>query len=308
MSLFHDQAELFLDNVFENLESLMIDVKNMEMDHICFRTSSIENYELVKNKFSYIGKPLIESMVGGRPIATYKLDIPIEYKGYIIDIVEVPAPKAGVITVDGFEHVEFVIEESFTDFMSKYPHVNFKTKGISKQFNPEVAINFKDLSVKFHHLTLENVICVEKNEKLTRFFFDEKFMDIFSKFNPHYIGHSIFEGSGDTNHISIIFPSTNEEEIKTLLMKNYSSDSKYQGNGLSIDFSFFKDSFKNQENREFNTLVRFLKHSQLNIGSLVKDGHNLADAYKRLSDISLDEIRQMSDVEIQRKFKKSEIY
>ena len=152
----------FLDRVFTQIEKALINLHSWEIDHICYRTSSLLNYEDAKKYFSKLGILLIEGDVNGRPIATYKLSNPISYKNYIIPLIEVPAPKSGKETPEGFEHIEIVIDVPFDEILDMYPHCQFEKKGLSKKLNPELEIEFEDCAIKFHHLSLEKVIEIEK--------------------------------------------------------------------------------------------------------------------------------------------------
>lgn len=133
-------------------------------DHICYRTESKEEYEILKSSFDEISKLLIESEIGGRNIATYKLHNKICLDNWSVSVIELAAPKEGSNYESGFEHAEFVIEESFEGFMSSHPHYKWSTSSMNKEINPEIRIKLSDnLSVKFHHQSLEKVIEWEKN-------------------------------------------------------------------------------------------------------------------------------------------------
>ena len=160
-----DQAYIFLDKIFSILDEKKIKIGSWEIDHLCYRTSSLENYEKIKSDFSALGELLIESDVNGRDIATYKLHKPVVYKSYTIPLVEVPAPKDGRVTPEGWEHIEVVINVSFDEFMKNYPEIKFDTKALSKNLNPELVIKFDDCSIKFHHQSLEKVIAIEKAQQ-----------------------------------------------------------------------------------------------------------------------------------------------
>ena len=137
-------------------------MKNFPIDHLCYRTDSLECYEKSKKFFSTIGHLLIEGPISGRPIATYKLLEPIHFENYSVDVVEVPAPKVGKETPEGFEHIELVIDTSFDHFIEEHPHLTFDRKGLSKEHNKELAIKLEAGVIKLHHMTLEDVIKHEK--------------------------------------------------------------------------------------------------------------------------------------------------
>ena len=67
----------------------------------------------------------------------------------------------GKDVVEGYEHIEVVIKESFEAFMKAHCHLTFKTKAIVKELNPEIEVELPSGSVKFHHQSLEKVIQIE---------------------------------------------------------------------------------------------------------------------------------------------------
>jgi predicted metalloenzyme YecM len=133
------------------------------IDHICYRVSTEEQYINLKNSFCEDNKLLIESTVGGRLISSFKLKEPLDILGHKVSVLELPAPKNGKITPEGYEHIEIVCSESFKELISLYGHLNLDKKGMTKEINPELEIEFKDCSIKFHHQTLESVIEYEKS-------------------------------------------------------------------------------------------------------------------------------------------------
>lgn len=157
----------FLDKVLTALADDGIDVSDSEMDHICYRVETQERYEAVKDELSELGELLSEAVINGRPIATFKLAEPIVYKDREIYCVEVPSPKKNYKYPEGLEHAEFVIGESFGYFIATHPKVKFDAKDIAKANNPDIKIEYKGFSVKFHRESLEEVIKHEKEQGIT---------------------------------------------------------------------------------------------------------------------------------------------
>lgn len=157
-------VESFLDEIFKGLENLKIDVKDRSLDHICYRVSTLEEYTTKKNELLALGILLTEADVNGRPIATFKLNNPINYNSRLIELIELPAPKKNTNYTSGLEHVEFVIDEGLNYWIEKYPNIDFEKSGMNKELNPEIKISInKDISVKFHPLNLEKVIEIENS-------------------------------------------------------------------------------------------------------------------------------------------------
>lgn len=156
-------VDSFLSKIFEQIKELNIDISEMYPDHICYRTSSEEEYKKVKEAFFNYGDLLIESDVNGRLISTFKFNKPILFEQYKIDLIEIPAPKKGAVYESGLEHIELVTKEDLNSIKEKYSHLSFDTSAMSKELNAELKLKLKDgLSIKFHNQSLEKVIEIEK--------------------------------------------------------------------------------------------------------------------------------------------------
>lgn len=161
---FQAQAHDFLGRLFEDMAAHKIEIpRHWKIDHLCYRVSSIDRYQILKNEFSKFGRLLIESDVNGRPIATYKLNEPIVFFSGVIDVVELPAPKQGKPTEEGFEHVEIVCDVPFAELEKRYGHLTLDRGGLKKEINPELEICLGKRNLKFHHQSLEEVIAMELN-------------------------------------------------------------------------------------------------------------------------------------------------
>lgn len=159
----HKNLDDFLANLEEQLKLAKIELKpDWVIDHICYRCDTEALYTGLKERFSSEGKLLIESTVGGRLIATYKLNTPLEILGQKVDVLELPAPKAGKNTPEGYEHIEIVCSETFEELENLFSHLKLDKKGMTKTINPELEVEFDGCAIKFHHQTLESVIEYEK--------------------------------------------------------------------------------------------------------------------------------------------------
>lgn len=154
--------QIFLDEIFSEIEKSKIDVSDCYLDHICYRVATLSEYETKKSELSKLGELLIESMVNGRLISTFKFHSPIIYKDRKIDVIELPAPKPNKTYKSGLEHVEFVTTKTLKEFVELYPHLTFETSGIDKKINADVTLHFGEYCIRFHRQTLEDVIKEEK--------------------------------------------------------------------------------------------------------------------------------------------------
>jgi len=148
----------FLKQLSVEMQEANANFTDLTIDHICYRVETNERYLQLKERLSKHGKMLTEKPIGGRPIATFKLNKPYIFQNQKIYLLELPSPKEGRFYAEGWEHIEMVIKPNFQDFMAQYPHLDFNTKAITKKVNPEVRLTFPTGSVKFHHHPLDYVI------------------------------------------------------------------------------------------------------------------------------------------------------
>jgi predicted metalloenzyme YecM len=164
---FHEQATWFLTELKKRMSAKNIDLSaNWSIDHLCFRVADLAAFEAKKQAFQEFATMLAESQVNGRPICTFKLSQPIHFLDRKIDLVELPAPKQGKITKEGFDHIEVVCDQIFSEIKNKFGGSDFDDKSISKDFNAELELKLGDLAIKFHHLSLASVIRLENNKKV----------------------------------------------------------------------------------------------------------------------------------------------
>lgn len=153
----------FLNGLFAALAEDRIDVSSYELDHLCYRVVELKRYEELKDQLTLLGSLLGENIIGGRPIATFQLQEPIHYRERKIQVLELPAPKSGRNYPEGYEHVEFVIDQPFEAFMAQYPKLKFETKGINKLVNADIQLQYQGFGVKFHRQSLANVIARQQS-------------------------------------------------------------------------------------------------------------------------------------------------
>lgn len=220
---FQHQALGFLNQLFEKINQQKIKIEeHWNIDHLCYRVCTDEHYHQFKNEFTKFSDLLIESEVNGRLISTFKLHQPIYFQGWSLDLVELPAPKIGKKTIEGFEHIEIVCDLDFDDIKKLYPNCKYNEGGLKKNFNQELEINLDDRAIKFHHLSLESVIQLEKNTHVFSALKELKILEDFKKNKPLIAGTFPLGLAVHNSDIDVIMSSVDLDQIKLELTSQYS--------------------------------------------------------------------------------------
>lgn len=226
---FENKALQFLIQLQEKMSQSNISLeKHWSVDHLCYRVESLDRYFQMKEILSDFADLLIESEVNGRLISTYKLKSPTCMGDRRIDLIELPQPKKGKVLKEGFEHIEVVIDQNFSEIQKKYSQCKFKKTGISKDFNAELAITLENDVIKFHHLSLESVIRLELNQKVNTALIQSQVLSLLKDYQPLVAGTFPLGIETIDSDIDILLSSDDLNEFLTLVEKYFSGLCKYE--------------------------------------------------------------------------------
>jgi len=147
----------FLNNIFTELKNVDLNVSELNMDHVCWRCESVNEYDEMLELLKKHGILFHQSIHNDREISLIQLDQAISYLDRKIDLIELPSPKPSKPYCSGFEHVEFVIDDPLESWIKATP-LPWDTKNIAKKINPDVKLSFREISVKFHPYSLAYVV------------------------------------------------------------------------------------------------------------------------------------------------------
>lgn len=149
----------FLAQILSEIEKRGIDISKYELDHIGYQASSNEDYDTLLPEFKKLGQMLSENSVGGRRVAVFELTEPLSYKNYSIPAIELIAPKEGQNPPSDLEHIEFVIDEKFDDFVKRYPDLPWDMTKVDQPTFPMVTLKLGDtIQVKFHYTPVLEIV------------------------------------------------------------------------------------------------------------------------------------------------------
>lgn len=330
--IFFVSADLFLEKIFADFNDKNIRIHPYwQIDHLCYRVDSLEKYVELKKSFEQFSKLLIESQVNGRPIATFKLNNPINFQHWCIDLVELPAPKKGKVVLDGFEHLEVVSNLSFKNLRFQYSHLNLDLSGLEKELNPELEISLGERNMKFHTLSLASLITLEKNHRVLNALTKSKIMKEFKPFQPLLAGAFPLGINTSTSSLDILLTHQDLKELESLVTVLYGSAAHFKTHisneegleTLIAKFDFEAVAFKifaqTKETTEQTAYLHFqIEERLLKIGGeplqqkvfeLKNEGYETEPAFAKILGLSGDPCHELlllhkhSDAELLNRFK-----
>jgi len=152
----------FLDALLPLLWKDLPAACNWPIDHLCYRVADEAGYRHWRAELQGLGALLAESPIGGRPIATFRLHVPLTHGARTIPLVELPAPKPGRPYAEGWEHVEVVAPQPLTELLFEHPHLPWGTGDLHRPLNPTLRLRYGAFSIKVHTRPLDLVIAAEQ--------------------------------------------------------------------------------------------------------------------------------------------------
>lgn len=232
---FYTEGREFLSRLESLLEQDSVTLKpHWDIDHICYRVSSDTRYKKMREFLASLGRELIESEVNGRLISTYKLNEPFVWKGKEIHLLELPAPKAGKDTANGFEHIEVVCDQPFEKLKETYSQARWKDKGLQKSFNQELELQLEGCALKFHQLSLESVVTLEKNQRIFSAILGSQVLEILREYRPLIAG--TYPLGLDQTHSDVdVILGGDIEAIERTVNSHYVDMEEFECHGMDVD-------------------------------------------------------------------------
>ena len=150
------------------LKRIGIVIQGMEIDHLAYRVADIDTYEVKRTELMNVSSAWVESVVHGRQIAKFVLQMPLEVEGFQVSLIELPAPKEGIHYKNGLEHFEVATRDRLDEIRARLNdlrdqcNLNIDTTAEPHSHNETLSVRFKEgLSVKFHRTTLLEVMQTE---------------------------------------------------------------------------------------------------------------------------------------------------
>ena len=146
----------------KRLYHIGINIQGLEVSHVAFRTNTLEDYRIVRQKLETICSANVENIWNGRPISKLLLKEPLVLAaGTATSLIELIPPAHQHIYKMGLEHVGIVIGDAFEEFGRRHAR-QFTGQQDQGPFCQPFYITFPDhTNVKFYRLSLQQVCILE---------------------------------------------------------------------------------------------------------------------------------------------------
>jgi predicted metalloenzyme YecM len=201
-------AQAFAESLIIESRRLGLNLNDMMIDHLCYRTASESSYlatcKTILNDSPLRGELLSEAQINGRPISTFRLSKPIFVEGFNIECLEVPSPKQATPYRDMFEHFEVVTTQPLDQLKTAHTKLLFEGEYNWGELNSELSLKTNKGKIKFHHLPLSSVICLENSIDFSDVILRSNFLKALKAWTPLVSGSLPLEIETEQSDLDIL--------------------------------------------------------------------------------------------------------
>jgi len=151
----------FFSDSYHRLSKVGIPIKDMPLIQFLYRTSTVPEYEGIRDRLKIFCREYVETDFNGRSVAILILKEPLELEdGFTVDMMELAGPRAAHIYPSGLESFGIFVQDS-ASFKKKYQKILTGVKDHGTYCKPAFITFDNGKTVKFYDITLKEIILRE---------------------------------------------------------------------------------------------------------------------------------------------------
>ncbi len=149
----------FFSDLLSRMKQSGIDITGMPMSHLLYRTSTLPEYEMLRDELKVLCSEFVETQFNGRAVSILILAEPIVLEdGHKVSMIELPAPRPAHMYPSGLESVGVVVGSSLPQFIEKYKSVLTGVKDHGVHCQPAFITFDNDKTSKFYDISLREIV------------------------------------------------------------------------------------------------------------------------------------------------------
>lgn len=151
--------EEFFSDLLQRMKKCGINITNMPISHFLYRTTTIPEYEELRNKLKKLCCEFVETQFNDRPVSILILKNPLLLEdGFTVSMIELPAPRAAHIYPSGLESIGVIIGKALPEFINKHNNVLTGVKNHGQHCQPAFITFDNDKTSKFYDISLREIV------------------------------------------------------------------------------------------------------------------------------------------------------
>lgn len=149
----------FFSDLLDRQKKIGIDISGIPMSHLLYRTSTLPEYENLREQLKLFCREFVETQFNGRAVSILVLKEFLKLEdNFETDVIELPAPRLAHMYPSGLESIGVVIGKSLPEFIKKYNNVLTGVKDHGEHCQPAFVTFNNEKTSKFYDISLLEIV------------------------------------------------------------------------------------------------------------------------------------------------------
>ncbi len=154
--------QAFFSDLLRELTASGIKVQGLPVVQLLYRTSTMPEYQKVRDSLKQYCREFVETDFNGRPIAILILEKPLDLgEGFSVDMIELAAPRPAHMYQSGLESVGLFVGSKLQKFKKRYKKALTGVKDHGVHCQPAFITFENGKTVKFYDVTLKDIVLLQ---------------------------------------------------------------------------------------------------------------------------------------------------
>jgi predicted metalloenzyme YecM len=154
--------QAFFSDLLHRQKRVGIDMTGMLMSHLLYRTTTILEYEELRDQLTLFCKEFVETQFNGRAVSVLVLKEPLILEGgFSVSVIELPAPRPVHMYPSGLESTGVVVGRKLPEFIKQYKEVLTGVKNHGQHCQPAFITFDNNKTAKFYDISLTEIVILK---------------------------------------------------------------------------------------------------------------------------------------------------
>lgn len=152
----------FFSDLLTRLKKAGIDITGLPLSHLLYRTTTILEYEKLRDELKKSCCEFVETQFNGRAISILILKNPLLLtNGFTASMIELPAPRITQVYPSGLESIGIIIGQKLPEFIQQHRDVLTSVHNHGQDRQPAFITFDNKKSAKFYNNSLKEIITLQ---------------------------------------------------------------------------------------------------------------------------------------------------
>lgn len=154
--------QTFFSDLLHRMKKKGIHIKGMPLSHLLYRTTTMPEYEKLRDALKNHCSEFVETQFNGRAVSVLILREPLLLEdGFTVSMIELPAPRSAHMYPSGLESIGVIVGKKLPEFINQHSDNLTGVKDHGQHCRPAFITFDNDKTSKFYDISLREIVILQ---------------------------------------------------------------------------------------------------------------------------------------------------